>query len=118
MESQEPASRSMGQPEKGDVWNFHLRKNGDGDDVGDGDGDDDDDDDDDDGDDGGDDDGGDDDDLGGRQEWLKWAMELLVKTNLLMSCATIIIMRIMLIVIIMMKIMMIYLSIMMMMKTW
>ena len=41
VESQEPASRSMGQPEKGDVWNFHLRKNGDGDDVGDGDGDDD-----------------------------------------------------------------------------
>ena len=35
MESQEPASRSMGQPEKGDVWNFHLRKNGDVDDVGD-----------------------------------------------------------------------------------
>ena len=27
MESQEPASRSMGQPEKGGVWNFHLRKN-------------------------------------------------------------------------------------------
>ena len=45
MESQEPASRSMGQPEKGNVWNFHLRKNGDGDDVGDGDGDDDGDDD-------------------------------------------------------------------------
>ena len=37
MESQEPASRSMGQPEKGGVWNFHLRKNDndDGDDDGD-----------------------------------------------------------------------------------
>ena len=31
-----------------------------------------------------------DDDLGGRQAWLKWAMELPVKTNLLMSCAMII----------------------------
>ena len=37
MESQEPASRSMGQPEKGYFWSFHLRKNDndDGDDNGD-----------------------------------------------------------------------------------
>ena len=57
MESQEPASRSMGQPEKGDVWNFHLRKNDndDGDDDGD---------DGDDGDDNGDDNGDNGDDSG------------------------------------------------------
>ena len=41
------------------------------------------------GDDGDDDEDDDDDDLGGRQAWLTWPMELLVNTNLLMSCAII-----------------------------
>ena len=73
--------------------NVSLARSGCGDD-GDGDGDD------------KDDDG---DDLGGRQAWLKWPMELPVKTNLLMSCAIIVIITMMVMIIFMFFIMM---------KTW
>ena len=89
------------------------------------------DDDDHDGDDDDDDHHDDDDDLGGRQAWLKWPMELLVNTNLLMSCAIIIMMitiddniQIFALIffhscaiIIIMRIMMTYIFLMMIMKT-